>query len=199
MPQINFAEKEIACKLVYYGPGFSGKTTNLQYINRRLSPSRRSELISIATEGDRTLFFDFLPLKAMVINDFTIRFQVYTTPGQQYYNATRKLVLRGVDGIVFVADSQWSRQKDNIESFRNMMDNLEENELSLLDIPYVLQYNKRDLPNIAGVEYMDFLLNRRPRRVPRFESIATEGKGVFDTLNEISRLVITKLLKESIV
>jgi len=192
---INFATKEILCKIVYYGPALSGKTTNLLYIHKNIPEEQKSQMISLATESDRTLFFDFLPLETKLIGDYKARFQLYTVPGQVYYNATRKLVLRGVDGIVFVADSQWERQKDNVESFANMEGNLREYGYSLDEIPYVLQYNKRDLVNIAPREYMDFLLNRRKKRVLVFESVATTGIGVFDTLNAICRLLLAKLVR----
>src|SRR6266446_5951833 len=179
MSIINYAKREISFKIVYYGAGVVGKTANLQYIHRRLPDANRGNLISLATGDERTLFFDFLPVSAVSVRNFTAKFQLYTVPGQVYYNMTRKLVLRGVDGIVFVADSQWDRLRENVESFRN-----------LDEIPYVIQYNKRDLPNVAPVEYLEYLLNRRGRRVPYFESVAVEGKGVFDTLNTVSRMVL---------
>ena len=190
MTFINYASKEINCKIVYYGPGLCGKTTNLQYIYSKTSPEAKGKMISLATEADRTLFFDFLPVSAVTVRNFVAKFQLYTVPGQVYYNMTRKLVLRGVDGIVFVADSQWDRLRENVESFRNLEENLKEYGYNLDDIPYVIQYNKRDLPNIAPVEYLEYMLNRRSRRVPYFESVAVEGKGVFDTLNTVSRMVL---------
>ncbi|HLF49991.1 MAG TPA: ADP-ribosylation factor-like protein [Methylomirabilota bacterium] len=190
MSIINYAQKEIGFKIVYYGPGVAGKTANLQYIFRCLPDGNRGNMVSLATGDDRTLFFDFLPVSALTVRNFTAKFQLYTVPGQVFYNMTRKLVLRGVDGIVFVADSQWERLRENVESFRNMEENLREYDYNLDEIPYVIQYNKRDLPNIAPVEYLEYLFNRRARRVPFFESVAVEGKGVFDALNTVSRMVL---------
>jgi signal recognition particle receptor subunit beta len=190
MSIINYAAKEISFKIVYYGAGVAGKTANLQYIHRSLPDANRGNMVSLATGDDRTLFFDFLPVSAVTVRNFTAKFQLYTVPGQVFYNMTRKLVLRGVDGIVFVADSQWERMRDNVESFRNMEENLREYEYNLDEIPYALQYNKRDLSNIAPVEYMEYLFNRRSRRAPSFESVAIDGKGVFDTLNTVSRMVL---------
>jgi len=196
MAQVDLSNKEISVKIVYYGPALSGKTTNLLYIHQRISSKDKTEMISLATEGDRTLYFDFLPLETDIIPGFKTKFQLYTVPGQVHYNATRKLVLQGVDGIVFVGDSQWPRQNENVESLYNMKDNLAEYGMSLRDIPYVLEYNKRDLPDAAMVEYMEYLLNREDVKVPSFTSIAVTGEGVFDVLNAISRMVIAKLLKE---
>ena len=159
MASINFATREINCKIVYYGPGVGGKTTNLQVIHQKLPDDKRSEMVSLATEQDRTLFFDFLPLNLGAIRGFKTRFQLYTVPGQVYYNSTRKLVLRGVDGVVFVADSQKSRHAENLESLQNLQDNLKEYGFDLKDIPFVLQYNKRDLPDIFTVEEMNERLN----------------------------------------
>lgn len=190
MSVINYAKKEISFKIVYYGAGVVGKTVNLQYIHRALPDDNRGNLISLATGDERTLFFDFLPVTALSIRSFVAKFQLYTVPGQVYYNMTRKLVLRGVDGIVFVADSQWDRQQENLESFRNLEENLREYGYELDQLPYVIQYNKRDLPNVAPVQYLEFLLNRRARRVPFFEAVAVDGKGVFDTLNTVSRMVL---------
>ena len=190
MSIINYAQKEISFKVVYYGTGVAGKTANLQFIYRGLPDVNRGNMVSLATGDDRTLFFDFLPVSAVTVRNFVAKFQLYTVPGQVYYNMTRKLVLRGVDGIVFVADSQWDRLRENVESFRNLEENLKEYGYNLDDIPYVIQYNKRDLPNIAPVEYLEYMLNRRSRRVPCFESVAVEGKGVFDTLNTVSRMVL---------
>ena len=196
MAQVSVSDKQISVKIVYYGPGLSGKTTNLLYIHQRVASKNTTEMVSIATEGDRTLYFDFLPLKTNIVPNFTTKIQLYTVPGQVQYNATRRLVLQGADGIVFVEDSQWSRQKDNAESFYNMKENLKEDGIEIQDIPYVLEYNKRDLNDIANVQYMDYLLNRESVRVPSFETIATEGQGVFDALNTISRMVMAKLIKE---
>ena len=190
MSIINYAKKEISFKVVYYGAGVVGKTVNLQYIHRSLPDDNRGNLISLATGDERTLFFDFLPVSTLSVRNFVAKFQLYTVPGQVYYNMTRKLVLRGVDGIVFVADSQWDRLQENLESFKNLEENLREYDYDLDELPYVIQYNKRDLPNVAPVEYLEFLLNRRSRRVPYFEAVAVDGKGVFDTLNTVSRMVL---------
>src|SRR2546425_10565103 len=190
MSIINYAKREISFKIVYYGAGVVGKTANLQYIHRALPDANRGNLISLATGDERTLFFDFLPVSVVSVRNFTAKFQLYTVPGQVYYNMTRKLVLRGVDGVVFVADSQWDRLRENVESFRNLEENLREYSYNIDEIPYVIQYNKRDLANIAPLEYMEFLLNRRARRVPSFEAVAVNGDGVFDTLNTVSRMVL---------
>ena len=195
MASIDFGSKEIACKLVYYGPGLGGKTTNLQYVHDHAPAQSTGAMVSLATESDRTLFFDFLPLEAARIGEFKTKFQLYTVPGQTYYNATRKLVLQGADGVVFVADSQWSKMRENVESFRNLQENLAGYGRSLEEVPYLLQYNKRDLPAIAPVEYMEFLLNNRQPRVFSFEAIAITGYGVFKTLNAISKLVLASLVK----
>ncbi|HIE10883.1 MAG TPA: gliding-motility protein MglA [Kiritimatiellae bacterium] len=196
MAFINLAKKEISFKIVYYGPALGGKTTNLEQIHRAIEAQARGELTIISTHQDRTLFFDFLPLHSEVIRGFISKFQLYTVPGQSIYNETRKLVLRHVDGIVFVADSQWEKMAENAESFRNMQENLVEYGLTLERIPYVLEFNKRDLPNVAPVHYMDFLLNRGPRRVPTFESIAIECRGVFEALNMAARMVLAAFMRE---
>ena len=192
MSIINYAARVINFKVVYYGPGLAGKTANLQNIHQCLPDGNKGKMISLATGDDRTLFFDFLPVSALGVRGFTTRFQLYTVPGQTHYNMTRKLVLRGVDGVVFVADSQWDRLRDNVESYRNLDENLKEYGLNLATIPLVLQFNKRDLGRIAPVDYMEFLLNRGERRVPTFEAVAVDGNGVFDTLNTVSRLVLVK-------
>ena len=192
MSIINYAARVINFKVVYYGPGLAGKTANLQNIHQCLPDGNKGKMISLATGDDRTLFFDFLPVSALGVRGFTTRFQLYTVPGQTHYNMTRKLVLRGVDGVVFVADSQWDRLRDNVESFRNLDENLKEYGLNLATIPLVLQFNKRDLDRIAPVDYLEFLLNRGERRVPTFEAVAVDGTGVFDTLNTVSRLVLVK-------
>src|SRR5215475_2723811 len=168
----------------------AGKTANLEYIHRSLPNANRGNMISLATGDDRTIYFDFLPVSALTVRGFQTRFQLYTVPGQVQYNATRRLVLRGADGLVFVADSQFDRLRENVESFRNLEANLREYESTLDDIPYVLQYNKRDLPNLAPVTYLEFVLNRRATRVPSFEASALEGKGVFDTLNTVARMAL---------
>lgn len=190
MVSINYAFREISCKIVYYGPGLSGKTTNLQWVHQKMPRERRGELISLATEKDRTLYFDFLPLDLGSIQGFTTKFQLYTVPGQVYYNATRRLVLRGADGIVFVADSQRGKMRENMESLQNLGENLTEYGYRLDDIPLVFQYNKRDLPDRASAEELNKLLNYRG--VPFFEAVANRGVGVFETLKSISKIVLEK-------
>ena len=190
MSSINFATREISCKVVYYGPGLSGKTTNLQVIYQKMPQDKRTDMVSLATEGDRTLFFDFLPLNLGDIKGFKTRFQLYTVPGQVYYNSTRKLVLRGVDGIVFVADSQRSRQAENLESLQNLRQNLQDYGMDLDDMPFVLQYNKRDMDNVFTLDELNKELN--PRNVPFFPATAHNGKGVVTTLKTIAMLVIEK-------
>ncbi|MCF0215143.1 MAG: GTPase domain-containing protein [Fibrobacteraceae bacterium] len=190
MSSINFATHEISCKVVYYGPGLSGKTTNLQVIHQKMPQDKRTDMVSLATEGDRTLFFDFLPLNLGDIKGFKTRFQLYTVPGQVYYNSTRKLVLRGVDGIVFVADSQRSRQAENLESLQNLRQNLQDYGMDLDDMPFVLQYNKRDMDNVFTLDEMNAELN--PRNIPFFPATAHNGKGVVTTLKTIAMLVIEK-------
>jgi len=196
MSTINFAKKEINCKIVYYGPALCGKTTNLQYIHEHIGIENRSKMISLNTKGDRTLFFDFLPITTGTIEGFKTRFQLYTVPGQVVYNATRKLVLQGVDGVVFVADSQVSKLQLNKESFQNLKDNLHDMNLTLDQIPYLITFNKRDLDDIAPVPFLEYLLNREATRVPTFETIATNGLGVFKALNTISKMVLIKLISE---
>ena len=191
MASVNYALKEISCKIVYYGPGMCGKTTNLQYIHQHTTADRRGNLVSLATPGERTLFFDFLPLEAPSLHGFETKFQVYTVPGQVMYNSTRKLVLRAVDGIIFVADSQWEKMRENVESFRNMEDNLASYVYSLETTPYVIQYNKRDLGEVMPVNLMQYVLN--PRQVPHFDAVALDGAGVFESLNAICRLVLANL------
>ncbi|MBX9722958.1 MAG: GTPase domain-containing protein [Candidatus Obscuribacterales bacterium] len=191
MALVNYAAREINCKIVYYGTGLGGKTTNLKYIHSQLAPSTRGELISLATETERTLFFDFLPLDLGSVQGFKTRFSLYTVPGQVEYNASRKLILNGVDGIIFVADSDVMRNKENAESLQNMIDNLAEYNLTLDNIPWVLQYNKRDLANAMSVERMERDLNIRG--IPSFEAVASEGLGVFATLKAISKLILNRL------
>ncbi len=191
MSMINYASREINCKIVYYGPGLGGKTTNLEYIYNKVAPETRGKLISLATETERTLFFDFLPVDLGTIRGFRTRFHLYTVPGQVYYNASRKLILKGVDGVVFVADSQVERMDANIESMHNLYENLAEYGYDLRKIPFVIQYNKRDLPNISPVEELEAQLN--PDRVVSFEAVAVKGIGVFDTLKAISKGVIKAL------
>lgn len=198
MAIINQATRELQVKVVYYGPALCGKTTNLQQVhaNVQTAPENKGKLVSLATSSDRTLFFDFLPIESMSIKGFKTKFQLYTVPGQVIYNTTRQLVLRGVDGIVFVADSQYNKMSENVESFANMDENLRSLKMNLADIPYVLQYNKRDLPNAAPVEYMEFLLNNREVQVPSFTACAHRCEGVFETLNMISRMLLHKFLTE---
>ncbi|HEY9784457.1 MAG: gliding-motility protein MglA [Candidatus Melainabacteria bacterium] len=191
MALVNYAAREINCKIVYYGTGLGGKTTNLKYIHSQLAPTTRGELISLATETERTLFFDFLPLDLGSVQGFKTRFSLYTVPGQVEYNASRKLILNGVDGIIFVADSDVMRSKDNVESLQNMIENLAEYSLTLDNIPWVLQYNKRDLANAMPIERMEKELNIRG--VPSFEAVASEGLGVFATLKAISKLILNRL------
>jgi hypothetical protein len=191
MASINYALKEISCKVVYYGPGMCGKTTNLQYIHQHTVTDKRGNMVSLATPGERTLFFDFLPLEASQIHGFRTKFQLYTVPGQVMYNSTRKLVLRGVDGVIFVCDSQWEKMRENIESFRNLIENLASYGYSLETTPYVVQYNKRDLDNIAPVDYLQYLIN--PRQVPHLEAIALRGEGVFETLNAACAIVLGQI------
>jgi len=197
MAYINYAQREIQLKVVYYGCGFCGKTTNLQAIHHSLDPQQKSDLVSLATSGDRTLFFDFMSLKTPTLNNFMVRFQLYTVPGQQIYTSTRQLVLRGADGIVFVVDSGWDRMPENVESFQDLQENLLANNLSLAQIPCVIQYNKRDLAEAANLEYLEYAFNNRAIRVPSFEAIAPQGEGVIETLNAIARLLMVKYSKSS--
>ena len=193
MSFINFAAREINCKIVYYGPGLGGKTTNLQHIFDKTGEQQKGKMISLATETDRTLFFDFLPLDLGTIRGFKTRFHLYTVPGQVFYDASRKLILRGVDGVVFVADSQAERADANVEALENLIRNLQEHGYDFATIPYVLQLNKRDLPNALPTDEMRKQLRRREE--PTFESIASQGQGVFETLKEIARQVLVELKK----
>ena len=223
MSMINYASREINCKLVYYGPGLGGKTTNLEHIYGKVAPNTRGKMISLATETERTLFFDFLPVDLGTIRGFKTRFHLYTVPGQVYYNASRKLILKGVDGIAFVADSQLERMEANVESMQNLYDNMAEYGYDLTKIPFIIQYNKRDLPNAAPVRDLQAALNPgwpiedltqqkatpnpiRPGeflvekvgtdwigRAPYQEAVATRGDGVFDTLKTVSKLVLKSL------
>jgi signal recognition particle receptor subunit beta len=223
MSMINYASREINCKLVYYGPGLGGKTTNLEHVYQKVAPGSRGKMISLATETERTLFFDFLPVDLGTIRGFKTRFHLYTVPGQVYYNASRKLILKGVDGVVFVADSQIDRMEANIEAMQNLYDNMSEHGYDLTTIPFVIQYNKRDLPNAAPIAELQASLNpgwpvedparQRPtpdplhegeflvqeiegqwiERVPYYEAVALSGEGVFDTLKALSKLVIKNL------
>jgi signal recognition particle receptor subunit beta len=191
MSMINYASREINCKIVYYGPGLGGKTTNLEHVYEKVAPATRGKLISLATETERTLFFDFLPVDLGTIRGFKTRFHLYTVPGQVYYNASRKLILKGVDGVVFVADSQVERLDANLESMHNLYDNLREYGMDLCELPFVIQYNKRDLPNIAPLGELQGHLN--PNAVPHHEAVGTRGVGVFDTLKDVSKQVIKSL------
>src|SRR5438477_466433 len=181
MSFINYSSREINCKIVYYGPGLCGKTTNLQYIYNKTNPEAKGKMISLATETERTLFFDFLPLSLGEIRGFRTRFHLYTVPGQVFYDASRKLILKGVDGVVFVGDSQVERMEANIESLDNLRTNLAEQGYDLDKLPYVVQYNKRDLPNASSLPELEEMLN--PTKVQSFEAVATKGNGVFDTLS----------------
>jgi signal recognition particle receptor subunit beta len=223
MSMINYASREINCKLVYYGPGLGGKTTNLEHVYQKVAPTARGKMISLATETERTLFFDFLPVDLGTIRGFKVKFHLYTVPGQVYYNASRKLILKGVDGVVFVADSQIERTEANIEAMQNLYDNMVQHGYDLTRIPFVIQYNKRDLPNAAPIAELQAALNPgwpvedaqkqrvtpdpfRPgeyivqqqdgqwiERSPYFEAVAMTGDGVFDTLKAVSKLVVKTL------
>jgi len=198
MAIINQATKELQVKIVYYGPGKGGKTTNLEQIHTNVQNVQdKGKLVSLATSSDRTLFFDFLPIEAVAIKGFKTKFQLYTVPGQVIYNTTRQLVLRGVDGIVFVADSQYDKMAENVESFQNLEANLKALKIEFSDVPYVLQFNKRDLPDAAPVEYMEFLLNNREVQVPSFATVASKCEGVFESLNMITRLLLNKFINDS--
>ena len=193
MSFINYASREINNKIVFYGPGLCGKTTNLQFVYQKTSPEAKGKMISLATETERTLFFDFLPLALGEIRGFKTRFHLYTVPGQVFYDASRKLILKGVDGVVFVADSQEERLDANIESMENLRSNLEEQGYDLDKLPFVIQYNKRDLPNVSSLEELRSLLN--PNGVPEFEACATTGEGVFETLKAVAKLILMELKK----
>ncbi len=195
MSFINYSSREINCKIVFYGPGLCGKTTNLQYIYTKTNPEMKGKMISLATETERTLFFDFLPLALGQIRGFKTRFHLYTVPGQVFYDASRKLILKGVDGVVFVADSQVERMEANLESIDNLRINLGEQGYDLSRLPYIVQYNKRDLPNAAPLDEMRRLMN--PHGVPDFEACATVGTGVFETLKSVAKGVLTDLRKLS--
>lgn len=190
---IDYLSREITCKIVYYGPGLCGKTTNLQWIHDKTNPDHKGKMISLATAAERTLFFDFLPIGLGEIKGFKTRFHLYTVPGQVFYDASRKLILKGVNGVVFVADSQIARTEANLESMENLRINLREQDYTLDKIPYVVQYNKRDMPNIAPVEELRQMLN--PNAVPDYEAVASQGKGVFETLKAVGRGVLTELKK----
>ncbi len=196
MSLVNFTTREITCKIVYYGPGRSGKTTNLQYVYGRVPDDRRGRMVSLATQTDRTLFFDFLPLELGSISGFTTRFQLYTVPGQVYYNATRKLVLQGADGVVFVADSQARQLEENVESLQNLQENLLAQGADVRAMPLVFQYNKQDLPPdlVLSTQELDDALNFWG--LPSFSAAALSGAGVFETLKAASEIVLRKLSQE---
>ena len=193
MTFINYASREINCKIVYYGPGLCGKTTNLQWIYDKTNPGAKGKLISLATETDRTLFFDFLPLELGTVRGFKTRFHLYTVPGQVFYDASRKLILKGVDGVIFVADSQVERMDANVEAIENLVVNLKSQGYDLMNIPYVLQFNKRDLPNVAPVDEMVRLLKKKDE--PVIDAVAPKGVGVFETLKAVAKLVLSELTK----
>ena len=191
MVQINFALKEVNCKIVYYGPGMSGKTTNLEIVHQKAPESNKGDLTSISTDGDRTLFFDFMPLDLGTVAGMRTKFQLYTVPGQVYYNSTRKLVLQGCDGVIFIADSDPDKMAENIESYDNLIENLQEYGKDIRELPHVLQYNKRDLPNALSVDEIDKHLNRFG--VPTFEAVANTGEGVFPTLKTLAGMVLESI------
>src|SRR5436190_2908507 len=193
---VNLYTKEISLKIVYYGPGLGGKASSLQYIHRAIKPDARGQLVSLSTGVDRTLYFDFLPVKLPKLRGYTVRVQLYTVPGQVHYNSTRKLVLTGADGIVFVADSQRARREANIESFQNLQENLREQGLALDRMPHLLQYNKRDMPELLSTAELDGAVN--PHRAPAFETSATTGQGVFEALKSITTLVLSDLRRRGV-
>lgn len=197
MTFINYASREINCKIVYYGPGLCGKTTNLQYIYDKTNPGAKGKLISLATETDRTLFFDFLPLELGTVRGFKTRFHLYTVPGQVFYDASRKLILKGVDGVIFVADSQVERMDANVEAVENLVINLKGQGYDLHTIPYVLQLNKRDLPNVVPIDEMKQQLMRKNPEEPVFEAVAARGVGVFETLKGVAKLVLSELTRST--
>ena len=196
MALINQSTHDISCKIVFYGPGLGGKTTNLRFLYQKIAPDSKGQMISLATELDRTLFFDFMPLDLGTIHGYKTKFHLYTVPGQVFYNASRKLVLRGVDGVVFVADSQTERFKDTLESFKNLQDNLAEMQLSLTTVPLVLQYNKRDLPNIVPLDDLQKHLNQHG--FPYFEAVASQGIGGLETLKSIAKTVLSNVGRRAV-
>jgi GTPase SAR1 family protein len=197
MPLVNYAAREITCKIVYYGPGRSGKTTNLHHIHGRVPEDRRGKMVSLATQTDRTLFFDYLPLDLGVISGFTTRFQLYTVPGQIYYQSTRRLVLQGADGIVFVADSQSRQLNENVESLQDLHENLAEQDIDARSVPLVLQYNKQDLPREMRLTVPELEDALNFRALPSFPADALHGAGVFETLRGVSELVLRRLTSEA--
>lgn len=193
MTVVNYSRREITCKIVYYGPGLCGKTTNLEHISEKTRKDSKGKLLKLNTESERTLFFDFMPFDLGKVRGFQTRFHLYTVPGQVFYGESRKLILKGVDGVVFVADSQSARREANIESLMNLQDNLEEHGFDLNKLPYVIQYNKRDLPSALPIEELQAELN--PNNVPHFEACAPDGTGVFETLKAVAKLVLQGLRK----
>lgn len=191
MSFINYNAKEIHCKVVYYGPSLGGKTTNIQWVYQKTAEDQKSKLVALNTDIERTLFFDFLPLNVGEIRGFKTRFHLYTVPGQVVYDASRKLILKGLDGVIFVADSQIERMDENLEALRNLERNLEQQGYDIREIPLIMQYNKRDLPNIASLAEMRSALN--PYNAPEFEAVASEGKGVFESLKTVSKSIINVL------
>jgi mutual gliding-motility protein MglA len=196
MSFVNFGKREINFKVVYYGPPLCGKTTCLEFLHQIMPDNVKGQMTMLSTQQDRTLYFDFLPLRSNAIKGFVSRFQLYTVPGQAIYNQTRRLVLTGVDGLVFVADSQWEMMEPNVESFANLEENLSTYNRALDDIPYVLQFNKRDMPSVAPNHYMDYLLNRRTKKAIYFESVATKGAGVQEALNMICKMVMAQFIAQ---
>jgi mutual gliding-motility protein MglA len=195
MTFVNYASREINCKIVYYGPGLCGKTTNIQYIYDKTNPNSKGKLISLATETDRTLFFDFLPLDLGTVKGFKVRFHLYTVPGQVFYDASRKLILKGVDGVIFVADSQVERMDANEESIYNLKKNLKEQGYDLMTLPYALQLNKRDLQNVVPLD--ELVRKLKVKEEPVFEGIASRGIGVFDTLKAVAKQTLIELRKNT--
>ena len=191
MSFVNRMSKEINCKIVYYGPGLGGKTANLQYVFAATKPESRGKMISLETETERTLFFDFLPLDLGKIGEYKVRFHLYTVPGQVFYDASRKLILKGADGVIFVADSQVARNEANIEALENLEQNLASYKLALASMPHVIQYNKRDMPEVTPIGEMRETLNLH--KAPDYEAVAKTGTGVFDTLKGLAKLVLTQL------
>lgn len=196
MSFVNLSKREINFKIVFYGPPLSGKTTNLEHLHEVMPDDVKGKMTMLSTQQDRTLYFDFLPLRSDAIKGYVSKFQLYTVPGQSIYNQTRRIVLTGVDGLVFVADSQWDEMEHNVESFENLQENLKTFNRTLDDIPFVLQFNKRDLPNIAPVEYLDFVLNQREDKAVFFESVACDGGGVHETLNMVCKMVMAQFIEE---